>query len=290
MISVIIAAYKEENSIGKAIQAVLGQRIKNMEILVVAPDLPTLQAAKKFRQVKTIQDPGKGKPIALNLAFSEVSKESGFLILTDGDVYMEKNAINNLLTRFDANVGAVSGHPVSLSNRNSLLGYASHNFTDWWDWMRKKKERRNELLICSGYLFAMRSGIIRRIPEDALSDDALISYEIFQKGWKIRYAPDALVYVKYPTTFADWLKQKRRSAGGYLQTKKYFRNMPKTRSFGKEAQYATSWVLSYPRNIREIFYTVLLFGMRIALWMAIYFDKIRKKEFGQIWQRVETTK
>jgi len=290
MISVIITAYREERSIGRAIQAVLDQKIKSAEILVVAPDALTLQAAKKFKQVKILKDPGKGKPVALNLAFSKVNTKSEFIILTDGDVYMAENAISNLLARFSNEVGAVSGHPVSLSSRNSLLGYASHNFTDWWDWMRMKQERKNNLLICSGYLFAMRNGIIKSIPEDALSDDAVISYGVFQKGWNMRYASDAVVYVKYPTTFTDWLKQKRRSAGGYLQTKKYFHHMPKTRSFIKEAQHATAWVLIYPKSLKELFYTIILFGMRMALWLAIYLDKVRGKKFGQIWQRVETTK
>ncbi|MEK6812709.1 MAG: glycosyltransferase [Nanoarchaeota archaeon] len=290
MISVIITAYHEEHSIGKAIQAVLDQKVKNCEILVIAPDDATLQAAKKYRQVKVIQDPGKGKPAALNLAFSQVNRKSAFLILTDGDVFLGKDAIKNLIQHFDPEVGAVSGHPISLSPRKTLLGYASHNFTDWWDWIRKKREKTNQILICSGYLFALRAGIIKKIPEDALSDDAVMSYEVYKKGWKIRYAPDAQVYVKYPTTFSDWLKQKRRSAGGYLQTRKYFKNMPTTRSFWKETQHATLWILWYPRNVREIFYTMLLFALRTALWGAIYLDKIRKKSFSQIWQPVESTK
>ncbi len=32
-----------------------------------------------------------------------------------------------------------------------------------------------------------------------------------------RYVPQAEVFVRYPTSYSDWLKQKVRSAGGYAQ-------------------------------------------------------------------------
>ncbi|MDO8555708.1 MAG: glycosyltransferase [Nanoarchaeota archaeon] len=289
MISVIIAAFKEPLSISKAIQAFLDEKIKNLEIIVVAPDDETLFAARKFRQVKIVRDLRKGKPAALNLAFQQVRKSSKLLVLSDGDVVVEKGAVNRLVKHFrDPKVGAVSGHPYSLSSRASLLGYASHNFTDWWDWMRRKNT--SGLLICSGYLFALRVGIIRRIPEDALSDDALMSYEVFKKGWKIMYEPAARVAVKYPDSFADWLKQKRRSAGGYLQTKKYFSDLPETRSFFLEAWHASLWVLRYPKSLKECCYTLVLFVLRVWLWLLIYYDRLKKKDLLQVWQPVESTK
>jgi len=47
MISVIITAFKEPKTIGKAIESIAEQKISKNEILVVAPDKETLDAAKK---------------------------------------------------------------------------------------------------------------------------------------------------------------------------------------------------------------------------------------------------
>ena len=125
MISIIITAYKEERTIGKAIQAVLDNKLQeNFEILVLAPDEGTLKIAKDFskknKEVKVFKDPGKGKPAALNLAFSKVRGE--ILVLTDGDVYMGENAISELLKGFtDGGVGAVASRPISLNSKKKML-------------------------------------------------------------------------------------------------------------------------------------------------------------------------
>ena len=49
MISVIIAAYKEETTIGRAISSFLNQEVdEEMEVLVICPDEGTTKVVKKF--------------------------------------------------------------------------------------------------------------------------------------------------------------------------------------------------------------------------------------------------
>ncbi|MDO8628482.1 MAG: glycosyltransferase [Nanoarchaeota archaeon] len=291
MISVIITAFKEEQTIGPAIKTFLDENIAGMEILVVAPDDATLNAAKKFKGVKTLRDPGRGKPTALNLAFKAVNRKSKVWVLTDGDVVIEKGTLRFLVDHFrKREVGAVSGHPVPTNDRFSLLGFWAHMLTHIWDVTRRDWMVNKQLLICSGYLFALRADIIQRIPEDALSDDAIMSYYVFQQGWRMLYEPKALVLVKFPSTLRDWFKQKRRSAGGYLQTKKYFSSMPVTRSVLREIYLGTKIVLSFPRSLKECFYTAVFFPARAWLWLLIYYDRLKKKNLQQVWQRVESTK
>ncbi|MEK6904639.1 MAG: glycosyltransferase [Nanoarchaeota archaeon] len=291
MISVIITAYKEDRTIGKAIEAFLNQGIKYNEIIVVAPDEKTLDAAGKYKKVKTLRDPGRGKPAALNLTFSKVSKKSKILILSDGDVFIGEGAVEKILKCFNnKNIGAVSGHPVSLDSRDNLLGYWSHVLTDTWDSMRKSWQKNNKMVVASGYLLALRNGLVDKIPEDALSDDAMMSYMVFSKGYKIIYEPEAKVYIKYPTNMRDWIKQKRRSAAGYLQTKRYFKSMPTTRSFFKEIILGTFRILRHPQNLKELFYALLMFPYRAVLWGVIHLDRIRGKNLKDIWQPVESTK
>jgi len=289
MISIIITAYKEEKTIAKAIESFKNQKIKQKhEIIVIAPDKETLNVAKK-QKVKTLKDPGKGKPVALNLAFKKA--KGNILIFTDGDVYSSNNSIKELTEPLkNKKIGAVTARPKSLSPRNTMLGYWSHLLTDIGAHKTKlRRAKKGKFILCSGYLFAIRN-LIKEIPEDALSEDAIISHLIWKKGYKIAYAPKALVYVKYPTNLKDWFIQKTRSTGGYNQINKYIKNPQRMRSFWRELIYSyQAW--TYPRNIKEIFYTMALYFTKLYLWIRIFINlNIRKKTLKEVWKRVESTK
>jgi glycosyltransferase involved in cell wall biosynthesis len=47
-LSIILTAFKEEKTIGEAIKQIISQLPNNSEILVIAPDEPTLSVAKKL--------------------------------------------------------------------------------------------------------------------------------------------------------------------------------------------------------------------------------------------------
>lgn len=286
MISIIITAYREAKTIGKAIAAFTSQRLPAYELLVVAPDGGTAEAVrqhtKKNKRVRYCKDQGKGKPAALNLALQQAKGE--ILILSDGDVMVGKGSVAALLKPFaDPHIGAVSGRPTSVNDRNTMLGYWSHLLTDAGAHWRRMQENFIE---CSGYLYAIRNAV-REIPEDALADDAYISHLIAEQGYRIAYAPVATVHVKYPTSFSDWILQKRRSAGGAVQIRRRF-GMG-MRGFRKESRGIFS-ALSYARNVREYWYAAMLILARVYLWMIVQHDqRIVRKGFG-IWKRVESTK
>jgi len=296
MISVIITAYKEEKTVGRAIEAILNNGIEvDYEILAVCPDEVTKSVidryARKHPVVKHVQDQGEGKPAALNTAFRMAKGD--ILILTDGDVYISDNAIYELLKNLqDEKVGAASARPVSISPKNTMLGYWSHLLTDAGAHLtRLERVKRGKFIVVSGYLFAMKR-VFDKIPEDALADDGVMSHMIWQKGYKISYADKALVYVKYPTTFKDWMLQKKRSTGGYTQIKKYFgKDGPRMRTFKNEVFYGMWKALTYPKTPKEFSYTIMLFLARLYLWLKIYTDLHPKKiDFKKTWKRIETTK
>jgi cellulose synthase/poly-beta-1,6-N-acetylglucosamine synthase-like glycosyltransferase len=291
MISIIITSYKEPQTITKAIESVAEQHIPDSEVLVVAPDMETLREASKLRakykNLRLIQDEGKGKPVALNLA---VSKSKGeILVLTDGDVFVGRNSIKLLLDKFkDLKTGAVSGNPVSLNPKNTMYGFWADILTQTANERRKKALLIKKRFFCSGYLFAIRKDLFPKLPENLLSEDGYISHKVYQSGYKILYSPESKVYVKYPNNFSDWIKQKKRSAGGYNQIKKMIG--VEIRSFKKESFGALN-LFKYISNFKEFFWLFGLFLARVYLWLAIYKDiNLSKKTQKQLWQRIESTK
>lgn len=290
-ITVLLTAYREAATIGAALEALRSQSdAATTEIIVICPDDETAQAALSYSGVRVLRDPGEGKPAALNLGLKVAAGE--ITVMTDGDVYIGNHALDALITPFsDPQTGAVSGRPVSLSPRDTMLGYWSHLLTDAGAHAeRLKRDQNGDFLICSGYLYAIRAGLIDHIPEDALAEDAVVSHLIGQQSYRTRYAPEAEVYVRYPTTYRDWLKQRVRSAGGYAQP--VIRLSPlRMRSFRHEAVSGSWRALRYAGNIREFIWTLILFAARIHLWLLVFWRvRVQRIPLTRLWQRVESTK
>ena len=291
-VSIIITSYKEPKTIGRAIEAILKNKLpKDYEILVTAPDKETLTEAKKYslknKKIKLIQDKGEGKPAALNLVLKKARGK--ILFFTDGDVFIGENSIPNILNFFkNKKIGAVSGNPVSLDSKEKMLGFWAFLLTNVANEQRIEFVKKGKQIFCSGYLFAIRKELFPLLPEKLLSEDGYISNEVYKKGYKIGYSSESKVYIKYPTTFKDWIIQKKRSAGGYNQIKKL--TGKQIRSFKSESLGAFR-LFKYCKSIKEYWYLFVLFLARIYLWAVIYKDiNIKKKSQKEIWKRVESTK
>ncbi|HEY71934.1 MAG: hypothetical protein DRJ03_07060 [Chloroflexi bacterium] len=299
MLSILITAFCEATTIGRAIEAFLPQLPRGVcypqdtEILVVAPDPETTAVvddyAARYTAVRHVADPQRGKPTAINAGLREARGD--IVVLSDGDVFVAEDALVPLLAPFqDPQVGAVSSHPLSASPRDTLMGYWSHLLVEGIHQMRLSRDRAGQFLFCSGYLFAFRRELVERVPEDALAEDAVISHAIARQGYRIRYADQARVFVKYPTTYRDWLRQKVRSAGGHAQD--YVRQSPnRMRSARLELLNGARLALRYPRNGREFLWTLLLFAARLHLWLLVFVNvRLLHRSLKALWQRVETTK
>ncbi|MBI2357256.1 glycosyltransferase [Candidatus Dojkabacteria bacterium] len=310
MISIIITSYKEPRTIGKAILAIADPAFSGItgpfEVIQVSPDQETLdaglKAAKKLKlgkSFKLIKDVRRGKPYALKLAFKEAKGD--IVILTDGDARFQRNAVKEILKPFsNKRVAGVTGRPVARNKRDSFYGYMGNLLAD------SAHHRRTHTMVpesgyyisgdtffpMSGYIMAVRR-IIKSIPKDVLSDDAYISYIIRNKGFEIAYNPKAEVKLKYPTTLQDYYDQKVRSLGGFIQLEKYgiFKRDKQSRSFFIELPYAL-FVLTYPKSIRELYWSLLMFPTRLIVWAGIFVERVllRKGMPNKGWKRIESTK
>jgi cellulose synthase/poly-beta-1,6-N-acetylglucosamine synthase-like glycosyltransferase len=299
MLSIIITAYKEPRTIGRAIEAFRKQKSlkEPYEILVLCPDKETAEAASRYRGVKVYDDNGKnlfaekkGKPHALNTAFGLACGD--VLVLSDGDVFVDENAVARLLEQMeDETIGAVSGHPIPTNSRDRMLGFWAHFLFEVGAHKRRlNASNLDKFLVASGYLFAFRKGVIQRVPEESLSEDGIISYLVKKAGYKIKYASEAYVYVKCPETFSDWCKQKQRTIAGYEQAKQFF-GASEWRNFSAEVGEGSLQGIMYCRNLKELFWMAsLAFARLYVWWLAFYNFRLKRKSLAQIWRPVESTK
>lgn len=221
MITVIIpTTLNEEKVIAKAINSVLIQLSDEDEIIVVASASTegTLNEIKKIRdkRIKLItEEKRNGKSSAINLGIKNA--KSDIIVQTDGDVEVFSDAISYLLTHFkDPNVGAVSGNPIPIIPKNNI-------FHDWTIMSYRKigelreQEVKNKTfnVHLSGYLLAFRKEALKKVPYAKGAVDVWMGKVIKDKGFRLTYEPNAIVYVKAPLNIKDFLVQKARVRAGY---------------------------------------------------------------------------
>ena len=294
-ITLLITAFKEPN-IAKAIESAINQKTKYpFDILISAPDNETIaiaeKYAKKHKNIKVFKDPGKGKSFALNLIFNQL--DTDLLILTDGDVYISNNSVEEIINLFnDPEIGCLTGRPTPIENKKTKYGYWANFLFDAAHNIRKNAAIQNSFIECSGYLFAFRKKLINKIPLD-VAEDSVIPYYFWEKGYKIGYAENALVYVKNVENFNDWLKQKIRTSKAHETLNKYVNTQmtKRVKTFGNEAGKGISMLFLYPNNLNEFWWTIELAFARVYMWAKVFWDiNLKNRNYGDAWERVESTK
>lgn len=293
MIDIIITSYKEPKATLRAVNTFLRQKIEgNFRITVVDPFPEVGEFLKenvKSDRFVFFLDPGEGKSYALNLLFQEYasSNEDDVFILSDGDVYVSENAVSAILDAFkDKEIGCVTGKPVPLDSRNEKYGYWAHLLFSGIDRVRKKLSDERKFFECSGYLFAIRKGVILDFPLET-SEDSIIPYLFWKKGYRIAYADRAEVYVKNPDNFKDWRNQKIRNIKGHENLNKIAPDMPRTKSFWNEIKEGLIFSLTFPRSLKEFFWTIQLYFTRLYIYYRAFREIKKKTGYKDGWRETE---
>ena len=292
MIHIIITSYKEPKSTQKAIDVFLQQKIPKPFKIIIADPFPEMEEIilnqySKHPEVEYFEDPDEGKSFALNLIFKKIwaNNPEDIIILTDGDVYVSNNAVQEILNQFkDKSIGIVCGHPVSLNPRNNKFGYWSHLLFDEMNSTRKKLARNKQFFEASGYLFAMRNSIIKEFSPQA-SEDNVLAIMFWQRNYKVGYAEQALVHVMNPGNMQDWINQKKRNIKGHIALNSIFKETPRRKNtMLSESIRGLKILLAYPRNPKEFFWTISLMFARLKVWRLAKKEYKNKQQYRDGWR------
>jgi len=233
-------------------------------------------------------DPGDGKGYALNILFEQIysKNKNDIIVLTDGDVYVSKNAVLEILEKFkDPKVGCVTGRPISIDSRKTKYGLWSKIAFAGIDKARRNLARKKSFFECSGYLFAIRNGVITSFPSKT-SEDSIIPFLFWKKGYQIAYADRAEVYVKNPSNWKDWLNQKVRNVKAHENLNKIAPDMPRTKSLFNEIKEGMFFAMVYPSNLREIYHTIQLYPARLYIYIKAFIE-MKKASYSDGWRENE---
>ncbi|MCL7453782.1 MAG: glycosyltransferase [Anaerolineae bacterium] len=218
--SVGITAYNEEANIGRLLQAILDQRLYEVEIseiIVVASgctdqteEIVRGYMAKDPRIQLHVQQQREGKTSAINLFLKHA--QAKICVLESGDTLPREDTIENMVTMFrDPAVGMTGAQKVAVNTPDHIVGLLSH--------LRLQMEHQLCLEIPRlGELIAFRK-VFDQLPADVAMDEAFVEAFIIRRGMQVRYAPDAVVYSMGPETVHDFVTQRRRNYAGHLYLK-----------------------------------------------------------------------
>lgn len=300
--SIGVCAYNEEANMGRLLRNLLYEQNLpfDFEIIVVCsgctdktPDIVKEFCAKDQRVRVVIEPERKGKASAVGKIL-DVYKGS-YLFFVPADVLPEKGSLVKLLEHFrDDKVGVVGGKPALINEERGVHGVEAMAHLMWrvHNQTLQTLNRDNVLTHASGELFCIRRGIVSKIPDNVVNDDAYIAMMANRKGFIVKFDPNARVRIKAPSTFADLVRQRKRIVYGHYQIKKILGSSPRT--IESMAFYDPQRVVRilaqtmkrYPGETHKLFAAVI-FEMMVNLLTLV--DIVRGKSFV-LWKRASTTK
>jgi cellulose synthase/poly-beta-1,6-N-acetylglucosamine synthase-like glycosyltransferase len=274
-----IPAYNEQGRIGLLLGQILQQNdfgINEIILNTSGSTDRTLEEAtsvvKRYNAVhliKIIDDNERaGKAAALDGILKNCS--SDIVIFLDGDVKLNNKCFSEILKQFlfDDSVGVVSGNVASLdSEKEGLFSFIS------------KLERQTHHELCvdlmregmppkvNGTFFAVKRNVINHLPRHVVSDDEYISWNAQSKGYRVAYAPKAIVYTKDPDNFKDYVAKRRRIFVGHFLIKKTIGYTVPTTRFSKVAPKLLNFLMR--EKSKALNFLAMLVMQSIAYILAV---------------------
>src|SRR3989344_1452422 len=158
-----------------------------------------------------IEKERKGKFSAMNKILSRSKGE--IIIFVNGDAMPKGNSLDLLFQGFkDVRVGVATGKAIPKQSKHSLAGYFHNLICDIHHELALRFPKM-------GDVWAVRTGLVEKIPEKILNDDAYIA-NFIAKTNKIVYQPKSEHFILEKLSLKMYIKERRRNAQGYIQLSK----------------------------------------------------------------------
>jgi poly-beta-1,6-N-acetyl-D-glucosamine synthase len=279
--SVGVTAYNEEANIGRLLDALLDQHLRDVditEIIVVASGctdqtIPIVESyvAKNPNIRLFVQPRREGKTAAINVFLTNAAED--ICVLESGDTLPHEDAVEHLVRMFaDPLVGMTGAHKIPVNTPDHLVGLFTH--------LRLRLEHQLCLDIPRlGEMIAFRK-VFDTIPPDVAMDEAFVEALVVKRGMQVRYAPDAVVYNTGPETLSDFVRQRRRNHAGHLYLKSKYGYAVSSIQNTRVAKVALKEIWGALRLI----WTLVLLAV-LEMWSRVlgWYDYAIRKDRHVVW-------
>jgi biofilm PGA synthesis N-glycosyltransferase PgaC len=220
-VTIVIAAYNEWACLDAKITNTLSLSYPNeRKSIFVVTDGSTDGSeilVSHYPEVKLFHESErKGKAAAINRVLPFLP--SGIVLFTDANVLLNEDALNQIVVHFnDPLIGAVAGEK-KVSNGKERGAVAVEGL--YWKYesmIRKADADIHSVTGAVGELLALRTGLIKQIPEGIICDDLYMSLQVIDQRYRVGYTDKAYGIEDYSFSIAQEWKRKIRIAAGSIQ-------------------------------------------------------------------------
>lgn len=231
-VSVLIPAWNEEVGIVKTIQSVLDTNYPSLQVVVINDGSTdgTHEEITRFMQgnerllregtsLAYLKLENGGKARAMNSGLMQATGE--IVVTVDADSAMHPDAITKLVRCFDdPEVGGVAGNVV-VANRRKPIEWMQQMEYLYGFFFKRADSLFNSVYIIGGAAAAYRREVLQQVggfDHSIITEDIEMSTRILSRGFKTRYAADAVIYTEGPSEWRGLCNQRLRWKYGRLLT------------------------------------------------------------------------
>lgn len=204
-ISIVITAYNEEGDISNLLNSFTKINYpKNKLEIIVVDDGSTDNTRKilmKYKNIKIIKGPHKGMGNARNLGWR--NSKGDIIIFIDADMVLHKDYVKEIAKKFqeDKNIDGVEGNE-KLYNKNKFIAEMLHLRHELgWSQAKRRIPR------------AIKRHVLEKLngvdPDYGYYIDWELFYRMCKSGYRIEYAPKAILWHKQVESWKELVKQSR---------------------------------------------------------------------------------
>lgn len=256
-VSIIVPAFNAATVIENCVRSIQLTRYDRYEVVLV-DDGSTDNTAELMRglaaadpRITVLSQANDGKAAALNLWLGRATGD--VLMFADADGLFTRDTVKRMLQGFpDKKTGAVCGadRPINLNRAQTRrLAFVSQVGTGM---ARRAVAVVGCLPAVCGNIGAVRRSVIEEIGlfrGDTMAEVLELTWRVRRAGYRVGFAPSALVHTEPPSTIGALWRHRVRRARGLLQTIRVHKDMtghPRKGFFGACVMFSAMTVVAAP--------------------------------------------
>lgn len=230
--------------------------------------------------VQLIANPMRGgKSAAINQGLSHLGKID-IVVMISGDVLPDETCIPLLVKAFDdPSVGVAGGRQVPVGPAGNLASDITRFMWALHHAIALRHPKTTEVTVFRN--------VIEKIDCRSLVDEAAIEVAICERGYGVRYVPDAKIFTPTPLTLSEYLKQRASVTLGYLRLQRTSGHIMETQKFLVRLRAMIQVLRTQEFRLTTVVAAVVAeILVRLRAWMLFLFRTHR----DGIWGRSHSTK
>lgn len=225
-ISILIAAYNEQDNIQETIRTVLLQKYSNEIEIIVADDGSTDDTIRAVEQLKVpnlilLKKEHTGKADSANQALYKAKHD--IVVCIDADTILRPDAIQKIVQRYlsdPPNTAAVAGTVLVKNSRTTFISRIQE-----WDYflaitaIKRVQSLFQGTLVAQGAFSLFQKKILLELDgwPDKVGEDIVLSWNILKRKYRIGFCEEAIAYTRVPETYRSYFFQRSRWARGLIE-------------------------------------------------------------------------